>query len=1011
VASPPGQTDLNAGYVGFLLEQYLENPEAVDPAWRAFFERRDETILDSLPGLAALVEAHTEPEGNGGLATFVEAPPASPPVAPQAPSPASVEEAAPSPPPAPPPAPLPAAPPAPLAEAPAAAAPVPAPAAADDELVRGVAAAMALVKAYRTHGHLSARLDPLGSDPMGDPALDESRLEPPLTPELQARIPAKLLRLYVPGDTLLEALPNLREVYTGTIAYETEHISDHAERVWLRKAIETGRFRRPLEPDERLRLLERLSEVEAFETYLRRAFLGQKQFSIEGLDALVPMLDEAVELGAAGGAHEVVVGLAHRGRLNVLAHVVGRDYASILREFEGERTIDALVADPERGSGDVKYHLSASETRRTRAGDVQVTLAPNPSHLEAVDPVVEGRARAEQTDRSHGAGLHDPTVALPILIHGDASFPGQGVVAETFNLYSLDGYSTGGTLHVIANNQIGFTTDPAEGRSTRYSSDLAKGFDVPIIHVNADDPEAALSAVRLSLAFREEFGHDVVIDLIGYRRLGHNEQDEASYTQPLMAERIEAQKPVRASYAARLVAEGAIAEEQAAGAFERSLATLREAHDRLKETFAAPAAVGSAEPAGAPTAAERRQEPRPVADTGSAVVTSVPASRIVQLNEQLLRIPEAFTVNPKLAKQLERRRDALQEGGIDWGHAEALAFASLLGEGIPIRLSGQDTERGTFSHRHAVLHDPITGETHAPLQNLPSASASFEIYNSPLSEYAPLAFEYGYSIAAPDALVLWEAQFGDFVNGAQIVVDQFIVSGRSKWAQTSRLTLLLPHGYEGNGPEHSSARLERFLQLAAEDNIRIANVTTAAQYFHLLRRQALDATARPLVVMTPKGLLRLKQASSALEELVSGGFRPVLGDTYVRPEDVRRLILCTGKIYYDIVGHEARENAANVAVARIELLYPFPLEQVRALVSAYPDLREIVWAQEEPQNMGAWRSIRHRLEEAAADAPRVERVQYVGRQWRASTSEGYPGLHHRDQDLIVRRALGAAATS
>ena len=792
---------------------------------------------------------------------------------------------------------------------------------------------------------------------------------------------------------MLEALPRLREVYTGTIAYEIEHISDHAERVWLRRAIETGRFRQPLEPDERRALLERLSQVEAFETYLRRAFLGQKQFSIEGLDALVPMLDEAVELGAEEGAHEVVIGIAHRGRLNVAAHTVGCDYASILREFEGERTADALVSDPEGGSGDVKYHLAASESRQTRAGEVQVTLAPNPSHLEAVDPVVVGRARAEQTDRSHGAGLHDPTVALPILIHGDASFAGQGVVAETFNFHSLDGYSTGGTLHVIGNNQVGFTTDPAEGRSTRYSSDLAKGFDVPIIHVNANDPEASLTAVRLALAFRAEFGHDAVIDLVGYRRFGHNEQDEASYTQPLMVERIEQQPTVRELYAAQLVAEGVIGEAEASEPFERTLRELREAHDRLKTTFAT-------------------QEPPPerpsVSDTGSAVVTAIPTSRLVELNEQLLSVPDGFTVNPKLAKQLERRRTALQEGGIDWGQAEALAFASLLGEGIPIRLSGQDTERGTFSHRHAVLHDPVTGETYTPLQALPSSAASFEIYNSPLSEYAPVAFEYGYSVAAPDALVLWEAQFGDFVNGAQIVVDQFIVSGRSKWGQTSRLTLLLPHGYEGNGPEHSSARLERFLQQAAEDNIRIANTTTAGQYFHLLRRQALDATARPLVVMTPKGLLRLRQATSTLDDLATGSFRPVLGDSSVQPEAVRRLVLCTGKIYYDIVGHDAREAAQSVAVARIEFLYPFPLEQVAALVTSYPDLREVVWAQEEPQNMGAWRSIRHRLEEAAGRSARVERVAYVGRPWRASPSEGYPALHHRDQDRIVREALGAA---
>ena len=951
---------LNLGYVGQLLEQYLDNPEGVDPAWREFFESGDELALEALPGLDRLVGSRLREAGNGE-ATGDGSPALAAPPAPVA-------------------APLPQAPEEPRAVS------------ADGELLGAVAAAMSLVKAYRTHGHLNAHLDPLGSEPMGDPALDETRLQPPLTEELQARIPARLLRLFVPGETLLEALPRLREVYSGTIAYEIEHISDHAERVWLRRAIETGRYRTELSADERRELLRRLARVEAFETYLRRAFIGQKQFSIEGLDVLVPMLDEGVELAASGGAHEVLIGIAHRGRLNVLAHVVGRPYAALLREFEGERSIDALVADPEGGSGDVKYHLSASQSRETSAGEIQVTVAANPSHLEAVDPVVEGLTRAEQTDRSGGAGIHDPTVALPILIHGDASFAGQGVVAETFNLHSLDGYSTGGTLHVIANNQVGFTTDPSEGRSTRYSSDLAKGFDVPIIHVNADDPEAAISAIRLALAYREEFGHDVVVDLVGYRRFGHNEQDEAAYTQPLQAERIDQQPPVREKYGQRLVAEGVVSPDDVSRMLEETLEELRAVHDELRTS------VASAVPP---------VEVRTKTDTGAAVTTAVPSERLTQLGERLLRVPDGFDVNPKLARQLERRRESLREGGIDWGHAEALAFGTLLEEGIPIRLSGQDTERGTFSHRHAVLHDPRTGETFTPLQHLPDASASFEIYNSPLSEYAALAFEHGYSIAAPDALVLWEAQFGDFVNGAQIVVDQFIVSGRSKWGQTSRLALLLPHGYEGNGPEHSSARLERFLQLGAQDNIRVVNCTTAGQFFHLLRRQALDATARPLVVMTPKGLLRLREATSTLEDPSGGSFQPVLDDPSIEHEEVRRLVLCSGKIYYDIVGHELRAGSPTVAVGRIEQLYPFPLALVSRLIASYPEVREIVWAQEEPQNMGAWRSIRHRLEEAAAQAPHSDGVRYVGRTWRASTSEGYPTLHHHDQDRIVREALGA----
>ncbi len=937
------ETGLNAAYVAQLWEDYLDRPASVPDEWRRIFEA----------------------DGNGAVTA-----------APPTPATVSPPGGAPAPPAAP-------EPPAAIREARARE--------VDRELLAGIAAAMALVKAYRMHGHLAARLDPLGSEPMGDPALDETRLHPPLTPELQARIPARLLRLSVPGETLLEALPRLREVYMGSSAYEIEHISDHAERVWLRKAIESGRFRVEPTPDQRVALLRRLTQVESFERYLRRSFLGQKQFSLEGLDVLVPMLDETIELAAAGGAYEVVIGMAHRGRLNALVHTVGRSYESVLREFEGERSYDALVVDPEGGSGDVKYHLPASGTRVAAGGEIEVTIAPNPSHLEAVDPVVEGWARADQTDRSTGTGLHDPTVSLPILIHGDAAFAGQGVVAETLNLQSLEGYSTGGTLHLITNNQVGFTTDPVEGRSTRYSSDLAKGFDVPIVHVNADDPEAALSAVRLALAYREEFGHDFVIDIVGYRRFGHQEQDEASYTQPLQAERIESQPTVREKYAARLVEDAVIGEEEPERLVGEVVATLRAAHEGLRASIAEP-------PAPPPEQASS-------AGTGEAVETAVDADRLRELNEELLRVPEGFTVNPKLLRQLERRRETIETGGIDWGQAEALAFASLLEDGIPIRLSGQDTERGTFSHRHLVLHDPHTGETVAPIQHLSRAAASFEVYNSPLSEYAALGFEYGYSVSAPEALVLWEAQFGDFVNGAQIVIDQFISAGRSKWKQTSRLTLLLPHGYEGNGPEHSSARLERFLQLGAQDNIRVANCTTAAQYFHLVRRQALDAVARPLVLMTPKGLLRLKHAASSPDDLAHGRFQPVLDDADVEHDAVQRVVLCSGKIYYDIVAHERRAAASTVAVARLEQLYPFPADTVAATLHAYPRLREVVWAQEEPQNMGPWRSIRHRLEEAVRETD-AEGVRYVGRTWKASPSEGYPTAHQREQDRIVRLALG-----
>jgi 2-oxoglutarate dehydrogenase E1 component len=940
---------LNAGFAHDLLEEYLENPDAVPSEWRRLFESGDSDIVATHPGLARLLEA----AGNGQPAS--------------APAPVAAPAASPAPPQA-----------LPQAE------PI------SDELLGAVAAAMALVKAHRMHGHLAAHLDPLGSEPPGDPALEPERLIPKLTPELQARVPAAVLRMYVAGETLADALPRLSATYTGTIAYEIEHIADHEKRVWLRQAIESGKYRTPLSAEEKKELLVRLSRVEAFEQYLRRAFLGQKQFSIEGLDVMVPMLDEAIELAAENGAHEVVIGMAHRGRLNVLAHTLELGYDSILREFEGERTIEAVVATDEGGTGDVKYHLGAEGTRSTPAGEITVTLAANPSHLEAVDPVVEGRARAEQTDRSTRYGMHDPSVAMPVLIHGDASFPGQGGVAETLNLSALEGYSTGGTLHLIANNQVGFTTDPSEGRSTRYSSDLAKGFDVPIIHVNADDPEAAMSVVRLALAFRRRFESDVVVDLVGYRRHGHNEQDEAAYTQPLMTAQIAEHPTVRKQFAQRLVEEGVVTKEEPDQLLAQVTSELKQAHEALKATFGAP----------------HPPEGKIPFSSGDGVVTAVGAGRLRELNEELLRVPEHFTVHPKLMGQLERRLKAVEEGGIDWGQAEALAFGSLLVEGIPIRLTGQDTERGTFSHRHAVLHDVHTGETFTPLQNLDDATASFEIHNSPLSEYACLGFEYGYSIAAPDALVLWEAQFGDFVNGAQIVIDQFIVAGLAKWRETTRLTLLLPHGYEGNGPEHSSARLERFLQLAAQENIRVANPSTSGQHFHLLRRQALDAAGRPLIVMTPKGLLRLKQASSTLADLAEGSFRQVIDDANAKREDVTRLVFCSGKVYYDIAGHEARAQATQVAVARLEQLYPFPVNAYAELIAGYPNLREVVWAQEEPQNMGAWRTIRHRLEAPLKEAGVP--LSYVGRPWRASPSEGYPTAHLREQDRIVRTALGTA---
>ncbi|MBX5468749.1 MAG: multifunctional oxoglutarate decarboxylase/oxoglutarate dehydrogenase thiamine pyrophosphate-binding subunit/dihydrolipoyllysine-residue succinyltransferase subunit [Thermoleophilaceae bacterium] len=859
----------------------------------------------------------------------------------------------------------------------------------DEALLQAVQAATSVVKAHRMHGHLAARLDPLGSEPVGDPALDPATVN--LTPELMRAIPASVLRVAVPGETFADALPHLQETYCGTIAYEIEHISDHEQRVWLRQTIESGQHRQPLSDEEKRALLERLSAVEALETYLHKAFLGRKQFSIEGLDMLVPMLDAVMDQAAEAGAREVVIGMAHRGRLNVLAHTVGRPYESILVEFEGEASLDADTAKPEEGTGDVKYHYGASGTYRTRSGKgLTVTLSPNPSHLEYVNPVIEGRARADQTSRAGRQALHDPTAVLPLLIHGDAAFPGQGVVAETLNLQALEGYSTGGTVHIIANNQLGFTTDPEEGRSTRYASDLAKGFDIPIVHVNADDVEACIAAVRLAMEFRRRFGRDALIDLIGYRRYGHNETDEPAYTQPQMYDRIKKHPPVRKLYAERLIEEGVVTKEEADRMAADAYQKLVDAHNELK------ASMSKSGPDTGEFELDRSASAEPR--------TTVPADTLISLNEQLLKVPEGFNLHRKLKPQIERRRQSIQDGTIDWAQAEALAWASLLQQGVPIRLTGQDSERGTFSQRHLVFHDAKTGARHAPIQQLPNATAPFELHNSPLSEVACLGFEYGYSVQAPDALVLWEAQFGDFVNSAEVIVDQFIVSGLAKWGLTSRLTLLLPHGYEGSGPEHSSGRVERFLQLAAEGNIRVANCTTPAQYFHLLRRQALVSKRRPLVVMTPKSLLRLPAATSRLEDLSEGAFQPVLDDPTLpgSREEVTRLVLCSGKVYYDIVSSEQRPERREVAVGRVELLYPFAENEIAALIASYPNVREVVWVQEEPQNMGARGFMKPRLEEML---PEGVAFGYVGRELRASPGEGYTAAHRAEQQRIVRAAL------
>jgi 2-oxoglutarate decarboxylase len=879
-----------------------------------------------------------------------------------------------------------------VVQSPAAFAAAPAAEGAPDRVLLGaMQAATSLVKAHRTHGHLGAHLDPLGSPPIGDPAMDPSTYG--LTEEVMEQIPADLLRVYVPGRNLAEVLPNLRATYCSTIAFEIEHISSHEQRVWLREHIESGKYRPTLTVEDRLRLLERLTRVDAMERYQRAAFLGQKTFSLEGLDALVPMLETLMSRVADDGIGEVVMGMSHRGRLAVVAHVANHSYKSILNAFElasARRAIGGFGS-----TGDVKYHIGATGTYHTESGKViLVRLLPNPSHLEAIDPVVEGWCRAAQTQR-RATTLHlDPMAALPVLIHGDAAFAGQGVVQEVLNFQSLPGYTTGGTVHFIADNQVGFTTDPQEGRSTRYASDLAKGFDIPIVHVNADDVEACLAAITFAYDYRRAYRRDVMVHLIGYRRFGHNEADEPAYTQPLMYLKIRQHPTVRELFAAQLVADGLIRPDEVEAQAKAMYGRIADAHKQVKENLAAELDDLTHE--------QVVEEP-----DDATMRTAVSGRHLAELNNQLLTFPKHFTPNTKLLRQMERRKSAILEGAIDWGTAEALAFASLITQGHPIRLTGQDTVRGTFSHRHLAFHDERNGEVFIPMQHLTDAQATFEVLNSPLSEVGCLGFEYGYSAADPETLVIWEAQYGDFFNNAEMVVDQFVSSARAKWGQHSRLTMLLPHGYEGSGPEHSSARIERFLQLCANDNMRLANCTTPAQYFHLLRSQGLLNDPRPLIVFTPKSLLRLKESTSRLADLSTGKFQPVIDDPTgpERRDEVRSLLLCSGRIYYELSLSPQRAETADVAIARIEQLYPLPIDAMLALVDSYPNLERLYWVQEEPQNMGAWGSL-----ERALGVARPSHIQwgYIGRSRRASPSEGYAGSHQLEEERIVSEAFATS---
>ncbi|MFA9560272.1 2-oxoglutarate dehydrogenase E1 component [Evansella sp. AB-rgal1] len=861
--------------------------------------------------------------------------------------------------------------------------------------------AIKLADAIRRSGHLLANITPVGKKETRDLFnLEDYQL----SKEQLQKIPVEILTEDAPAHVKngYDAIEHLKKVYTNTMAFEFKQVQDIEERTWLIRMVESGEYRPNFSKENRLQLLDRLNKVEGFEHFLHKTFVGQKRFSIEGLDSMIPMLDDLIRESVEDGTKRILIGMAHRGRLNVLAHSLGKPYEKIFAEFHDAPNKELVPSEGSIGinfgwTGDVKYHLGADREIKESTVEAKVTLANNPSHLEFVNPVVEGFARATQDNRTKpGYPVQDKKHAMPILIHGDAAFPGQGIVAETLNLSKLNGYSTGGTIHIIANNMIGFTTTSNDSRSTRYASDLAKGFEVPVIHVNADDTEACLAAIHLAYMYRSRFHNDIVIDLIGYRRFGHNEMDEPLATQPSLYKEIKNHKTAYEIYGQKLVEEGIIEEEEISKFREDFLFRLETQFEKVKKRKLE-------------TVEKKMQPPKQVEDKLNGIETKVDLTTLISMNEQMLDFPENFNVFPKLEKILKRRLKALDEGGtIDWALAETLAFASILRDGTPIRLTGQDVERGTFAQRHLILHDYENDNKYSPLHEIPDVNASFAIYNSPLTEGACVGFEYGYTVHAPETLTLWEAQYGDFSNGAQVIFDQFISAGRAKWGQKSGLVLLLPHGYEGQGPEHSSGRLERFLQLAAENNWHVANLTKSSQYFHILRRQAMllgKDEVRPLVIMTPKSLLRNERVSSSPIDLSENQFHPVIMQEGLgkHPDKVKRIVFCSGKVSVDL--EDALNNYENldwVHIARVEELYPFPKNIVKGLLEQYPNVDEWSWVQEEPRNMGAWHYALAHLRELAND--KIE-IQYIGRRRRSSTAEGDPKTHKKEQQRIINEAL------
>jgi 2-oxoglutarate dehydrogenase E1 component len=859
-------------------------------------------------------------------------------------------------------------------------------AAGDAPAIEKQAAVSRLIQVYSLRGHQIADLDPLGLWQRPAPAvlsfdflgLDESDLEREFSTGGLAGTGHTRMKL-------ADILALLKQIYCGKLAAEFAHISRARERLWLREQFEACRVNWSFSREEQTTILDSLTRAEGIERYLNTRFVGQKRFSLEGSETLIPMLDDLIQRAGETGVQELVIGMAHRGRLNVLVNVLGKSPSDLFSEFEGAYDLARL-----KGSGDVKYHKGYSADVRTPGGNVHIALAFNPSHLEIVNPVVEGSVRARQDRRGDSLGEQ----VLPLLIHGDAAFAGQGVVAETLQLSQTRAFYTGGTIHIVINNQIGFTTsDPRDSRSTTYCSDIAKMVEAPVFHVNGDDPEAALAAVRLALRYRQVFHKDVVIDLVAYRRLGHNEADEPSATQPVMYNAIREHPSTRTIYARKLV--------------EAQVLT-QEAVDKLADDYRA--------------ALDEGRNPNPVAlgmignqytvdwsryhqaSLNDSVNTGLPDAELKRLAAIVNTVPPTHRLHPRVQRIMEdRRRMANDEIGCDWGFAETLAYASLLAANFHVRLVGQDSRRGTFFHRHAALIDQVTGEAYTPLAHVSSDPRAFMAADSLLSEEAVLGFEYGYSTTSPDTLVIWEAQFGDFANGAQVVIDQFISSGEAKWGRLSGLTLFLPHGYEGQGPEHSSARLERFLQLCAEHNMQVVVPSTPAQMFHLLRRQMLRHLRKPLVVMTPKSLLRHKLSVSSMAELARGRFQQIIEEVEpLNDASVTRVVFCSGKVYYDLAEYRRAEGIKDIGIVRIEELYPFPIEEYARVIARYKNAREIVWCQEEPQNQGAWYQIRHRLQEPLGKS---HELFYAGRPSAAAPASGIHALHVRQQQALVTAAL------